>query len=891
MSDEEQMPVSVPSRETKPEDENNNNNPPSSAAAGTGTASGNDEDDEMLEGFPSTGSSTDLADDAQDVVAAVSEDGGDNSTPSSEGDDQPPPQAQAQAEAPPTDDASSNHRRNSSFGLTTIQTENILFDPSNNNAGPAKDEWLKSASVGGDGGRTLVHAGSVTRLLINKAGPLGFGFLNTTLGITNERYADRTLALFKNPSMLLVLRKAKDAAEVKRLLDVPAELVADMERNGDFDQAENDFLVAESVIDLNMCKMRLSRLTTPTSLGGSDDDGSAEALRNSSGDNAAGVPPLTLAELKRRSCFEIASPTKTLLLSAVVPPDGNGGANGVGVGPNNAKNKMTKTTNTRMPGPATVESLTDRRAYLETSAWEQAIIMALHSANAPSNDDDGEGFETDQAWKHVIVRGTLHSHVVYGDVDLLSRAIEIALSPPLLDVKEEEGGGNSGDGRRLGKEEMSRILDERDEFGLTALMYACTRRLQSAVRILVNAGANASVPTPRDLKTPSHLTAECLDEKSLSTVLSATYPTRPDPNALDAQGRTPMYFAAVCGKTVEGGSNAIALGRCLSAIEAWGGQIFIEDPEQRLPLRHPIAVKAQQWKSTELEVLFDHVDYFYPLKDETTFDQNADKSIISIGQLTHYPLHTSLIALRQKIEVVKENGLGHGFEGDDNDLLDTLRVLILHGFDVNERLDRIDLRNEAAELNACLGFTPLQILAVAALDAEQLSTPNGNSHAPSSATVDGIRRCIAESAKLLVRYGGRISVTAPPTSRNKKEASSSSAAGTAPSKKLSKLSIGRGGSEQSAKSASSADDQEEAVEAVSSSSLPLFNRSELCIDENATLVDLLGGELLLRDAKNEWYEEVAVRESKTMDLTQICPRKICVLMPIHALSVGRCLVQ
>ena len=889
MSDEEQMPVSVPSRdcETKPEEENNNNNdPPSSAAAGTGTASGNYEDDEMLEGFPSTGSSTDLADDAQDVVAAVSEDGGDNSTPSSEGDDQPPPQAQAQAqaEAPPTDDASSNHRRNSSFGLTTIHTENILFDPSNSNAGPAKDEWLKSASAGGDGGRTIVHAGSVTRLLINKAGPLGFGFLNTTLGITNERYADRTLALFKNPSMLLVLRKAKDAAEAKRLLDVPAELIADMERNGDFDQAQNDFLVAESVIDLNMCKMRLSRLTTPTSLGGSDDDGSAEALRNSSGDNASGVPPLTLAELKRRSCFEIASPTETLLLSAVVPPDGNGGANGgangvggVGVSPNNAKSKKTKkATNSRMPGPATVESLTDRRAYLETSAWEQAIIMALHAANAPSHDDDGEGFETDQAWKHVIVRGTLHSHVVYGDVDLLSRAIEIALSPPLVDVKEEEGGGNSSDGRRLSKEEMSRILDERDEFGLTALMYACTRRLQSAVRILVNAGANASVPTPRDLKTPSHLTAECLDEKSLSTVLSATYPTRPDPNALDAQGRTPMYLAAVCGKTVEGGSNAIALGRCLSAIEAWGGQIFIEDPEQRLPLRHPIAFKAQQWKSAELEVLFDHVDYFYPLKDETTFDQNADKSIISIGQLMHYPLHTSLIALRQKIEVVKENGLGQGFEGGDNDLglVNTLRVLILHGFDVNERLDRIDLRNdEAAELNACFGFTPLQILAVAALDAEQLSTSNGSSRAPSSATVDGIRRCIAESAKLLVRYGGRISVAAPPTSRNKKEASSSSAAGTAPSKKLSKLSIGRGGSEQSAKSASSADDQEETGEAVSSSSLPLFNRSELCIGENATLVDLLGGELLLRDAKNEWYEEVAVRESKTMDLTPNLPKE------------------
>eukprot|EP00563_Minutocellus_polymorphus_P001389 CAMPEP_0181033302 /NCGR_PEP_ID=MMETSP1070-20121207/7185_1 /TAXON_ID=265543 /ORGANISM="Minutocellus polymorphus, Strain NH13" /LENGTH=1070 /DNA_ID=CAMNT_0023110721 /DNA_START=91 /DNA_END=3306 /DNA_ORIENTATION=- len=866
MSDEEVPP------ETKPDTDND----PLSPATSTGTGN-NEDDDEMLEGFPSAGSSADLAEDVLDVVAAVSEeaaDGGDGGADTTPSEDQPPQaQAEAQVEMSPSPGTPPNdrgpRRRNSSFGLTSIQADSILFDPSN--SGPAKDEWLKSAS--GDVGRTLVHAGLVTRLQINKAGPLGFGFLNTTLGISNECYVDRTLALFKNPNMLLVLRKAKDAAEVKRLLDVPAELLADMEQNGDFDQPQNDFLVAESVVDLNMCKMRLSRLTTPTSLGGSDDAGSSDGAVASGGDGTP-APPTTMAELKRRTCFEIASPSETLLLSAAVPPDDNGTASGGGT--NNAKKKKktknaTTKTDTRTPGPATAESLTDRRAYLETSAWEQAIIMALHAANAPSHGDEGEGFETDQAWKHVIVRGTLHSHVVYGDVDLLSRTIEIALSPP-IDARKDEGGGSKD--RRLSKEEMSRILDERDEFGLTALMYACTRRLASAVRVLVNAGANASVPTPRDLKTPSHLTAECLDEKSLSTVLSTTYPSRPDPNALDAYGRTPMYLAAVCGRTVEGGSNAIALGRCLSAIEAWGGQMFIEDPEKRLPLRHPVAVKSQQWKSTVVEAIFDHVDYYYPLKDETTFDQNADKSIVSIGQLMHYPLHTSLITLRQKIKAINQDGLSHGFEGGDNDLVNTLRVLILHGFDVNERLDRIDLRNDAAaELNVCFGFTPLQILAVAALDVQQLSTSDGNARIASDATIGGIMRCVSESAKLLVRYGGRISVAAPPTSRSKKETSSSSAAGAAPSKKLSKLSIGRGVSEQSAKSASSADDQHEAITAESPSSLPPFDRSQLCIDENATLVDLLGGEKVLREAKNEWHEEVAVRDSKTMDLTPNLPKE------------------
>ena len=840
MGDEDDDAVEA-SPETKHDD-------PSPPAAGTtcSTGTGNDEEeDEMLEGFPSTGSSTDLTDDVGDAVAAVSEEAADGGGDNAPSEDQQPPQSQVvESEMSPPPGTST----------PPIQAENILFDPSN--FGAAKDEWLQSASS--EVGRTLVHASSVARLQINKAGPLGLGFLNTTLGISNERYVDRTLALFKNPNMLLVLRKAKDAAEIKKLLDVPAELLADMERNGDLDQAQNDFLVAESVVDLNMCKMRLSRLTTPTSLGGCSDDtdGSDGAFASTS--SSDGYPaPLTMAELKKRTCFEIASPTETLLLSVVVPPDDNGTGSGGGSG--HAKNKETKN--------ATVELLTDRRAYLETSAWEQAIIMSLHAANAPSHDDEGEGFETDQAWKHVIVRGTLHSHVVYGDVDLLSRAIEIALAPP-TDAREGQGDDSENNGR-LSKEEVSRILDERDEFGLTALMYACTRRLASAVRILVNAGSNASVPTPRDLKTPSHLTAECLDEKSLSTVLSATYSTRPDPNALDAHGRTPMYLAAVCGRTVEGGSNAIALGRCLSAIEAWGGQMFIEDPEKRLPLRHPVAVKSQQWKSAIVETLFDHVDYFYPLKDETISDQNADKSIVSIGQLMHYPLHSCLIALRQKIKAAKEDGLSHGFEGGDNELTNTIQVLILHGFDVNERLDRIDLRNDdaAAELNVCFGFTPLQILAVAALDAQQLSTPDDNTRTASDATINGIMSCISESAKLLVRYGGRISVAAPPTSRSKKEASSSSAASAAPNKKMSKLSISRGTSEQSAKSNSSADDQDGAIIAESSSSLPPFDRSQLCIDENATLVDLLGGEKLLREAKNEWYEEVAVRDSKTMDLT------------------------
>ena len=609
--------------------------------------------------------------------------------------------------------------------IAELQGE-ILFDASMASKGYTNDWWLKTSST-----RKLILSGSVTRLVEPRRG-FGLGLLFA------DQYVGRTLALFKQPDVIFVLRPPQDAAEVRTLLNIPEGLADDI--------GEEGFYVAESVIDLNTCKMRLSLLTTPTSLASFDME--------------------KLDDMKRRSCFELSAPSENVLLSAVVRPGENGEV-----------------------------SFADSAACLETSAWEMAIITALHAAHAPVHTTAlRASHETDiAAWKHTIIRGTLHSLVVAGNADDLKKALEVALAP------------EEGEKEKSGKD---KILDERDEFGLTPLVYACTRRLKEAVSILISNGANCTVTTPRDLKAPSHLCAECLDDKSLSMVLSSTRPARPDPNALDRVGRTPMYLASVRGKTVQGGSDSSALGRCVSALEAWGGQMFVPDPEKRPPLIHPIANKSLEWKADEIDVLFSHINYFYPLNDETTSDGKAADNILSIGQQMHYPLHSALIALRRKIALVEADGLNHGFEnlGRDPPLISTLNALLKHGIDVNERLDRVEIRDDEElrdQLNEMVGFTPLQILAAAAIDAETLAScaetkdcpgsKNANDRRPTStATIGGITHCIVKSAALLIRSGARICAASPPTRRKKEE--KASAAPMTPAKKLSKLSLGGRGS-------------------------------------------------------------------------------------------------
>ena len=682
----------------------------------------------------------------------------------------------------------------------------ILFNPNTNYS--YNDEWWEKTAES----RTVVHASAVTRLVRIQRG-LGFGLIPPS-----EHYRTRILALFKTPDVLLVLRRPKSISEVRKLLEDSLSDEVDVMQG---------YLIAESVVDLNMCKMRLSQLTTPTSIS------SLEANSRAS---------LLPSDMKRCTCFEIFSPTETIELSCAVKED------------DERENQET---------PSLL--YTDTRSYLETSAWETALSMSLHAANAPSVDEVARHyFETDQAWKHVIVRGSLHSHVVYGNIDVLNRALEIALSPYVSIDKDGET-----EQKELCKEAKANILNERDDFGLTALMYACTRRLQPGVAALVKAGANCTVTTPRDLKSPVHLSAECLDEKSLSTVLSSNSPARPDPNALDINGRTPMYLAAVHGKTAIGGDDHFALGCCLSALDAWGGQIYVDDPEGRSQLHHPVACRAIEWKAAEVETLLSHINYFYPLRDETSSGLSVKESIYSTAQHMHYPIHAALVTLRKRIANAKADGFSDGFNEGESPLVATLRVLLMHGFDVNERMEHIEVRgNDAAELNALVGFTPLQVLAAAALDAQDLASQTsknseacegGDMATVERTMIEGIMRCLSETSRLLVRCGGQIGAAIPPMAR-KKDSNVTSR------KRIPKPNLGRGGSAHSAGEAREDPGVEDDPDGMTATDLPPVNRADVKIDENEAVLHLLGGEDSLGEARDSWLEEKPVRESPSMKL-------------------------
>ena len=88
MSDEDA--VEAPP-ETKPDADDDPSPPATGTTSRPSTGTGNDEEeDEMLEGFPSTGSITDLTDDVGDAVAAVSEEAADGGGDNAPSEDQPP---------------------------------------------------------------------------------------------------------------------------------------------------------------------------------------------------------------------------------------------------------------------------------------------------------------------------------------------------------------------------------------------------------------------------------------------------------------------------------------------------------------------------------------------------------------------------------------------------------------------------------------------------------------------------------------------------------------------------------------------------------------------------------------------------------------------------------
>jgi len=628
----------------------------------------------------------------------------------------------------------------------------ILFQKKAAQSGWTSERWLATA-----GSRKLLHSGSVFKLTKVRKG----------LFWTGEEFVPRKLFVFENPCLILVTRSPNNVKEVQDLLDLPGDVK--IAPSGNDDTVLKSFVIVESVIEPMACKLRLSSLTTVTSIETSAD---------------------SKTETQRPTCFELLSPTENIILSAVMVENDN-------VEPKTAAE--------------------DSTAYLETSLMEAALTKSLCKAHSPADDT----FETDRAWKHQIILGTLHSIVVMGNQKSLERALKAAI----------ESSAHPNE-RRVN----SRIIDAQDDSGRTALHYACTNRASGAVAMLAQAGANCTIPIwPGNY--PSHVCARNLDAKSLATVLSASFPVRPDANALDATGRTAMYIAALEGKTRSGAVDPVAVEQCLSALEAWGGRLITDDHDQVnfTPLRHPISELAYEWRSEELLPIFSHVQYRFPIEDVAqAHDRRAG---MSLGAKFHYPVHSAIVSLVMQLRLVKGGSISHKFFKQamrpDSDLVRTLSILFEHGFESNERLeDIIDGFGSEEELALFTGFSPLQILGVAALEASHMAK---GEQVCDNETMQNIVEIIRGSAEFLVQNGARLNLDPPPKTRLTRAPST----------------LAERSSSVELDSTDNLDDKDGAV----------LDRSNLKIDSNKVLMQILGGEEVLGAAKKRWSTTKSVEYS------------------------------
>ena len=421
------------------------------------------------------------------------------------------------------------------------------------------------------GARKIQHCQDIERLVMSEKKGLNLFGLGAT---ASESYVRRKLVIYQEPTLILLLRPPNDPDELRNLLDLPEE--AELDKNV---HSMSSSLVVEAAAEPISCKLRLSPLTTPTSVTEKGDDN---------------------PNAKRRSCFHLITPTETIAMTAIAPSKA---------------------------GP----SYTDSAAFLETTTVELAIsnsIFGGHSQGEQSPANSG-----DMSWKHQLILGTLHSDIVQGSQKLLEKAIATAM-------KRSKDNTVSFEGKNY---LQTRLVDKVDDAGLTPLYYACCRRFSIAVADLVNAGARIDIRAGPDKleMAPLHLSAEALDFKSLSILLSANFPVKPNPNMMDALGRTPMYIAAIDGRGPREEKDAVALGRCIMALEAWGGQM-LPDPTTS-QLRWPQSVLAAAWQHQELAEVLRHSSFRYPLTlPDTLLNQQKGTSLAALYQ---YPIHWALISL------------------------------------------------------------------------------------------------------------------------------------------------------------------------------------------------------------------------------------------------------
>jgi len=463
---------------------------------------------------------------------------------------------------------------------------------------------------------------------------------------SKDEYVPRKLAVYEHPNVILILREASCLAELEDLMELPADAKFD-------ETALSTHLFVESVIDPKTAKLRLSPLTTVTSI----------------------IPEMSNDCARRRSSFELINPTESVSLSAV---------------------KLRK--------GCEKSSFADSGAFLETSGVEYALTKSICSAYEISHDTT-EIHCGDSAWKHQIILGTLHSFVILGNEKHLDLAIHQALrsknGQSHLDLAIQQASEKQNP-RFLNP----RIIDAIDESGKTALHYACESRFSSAVISLVKAGADVNLRAEEGNTSPCHICAKNLDFKSLGAILAVSQ----RPNEVDYLGQSPMYLAITEGRSVGGFLNPLALERCIEIMVKFGGQVGEFN-------RHPTSVLASQFQADELKIILKYSQYKYPLRVTKEEDLGISLSaldqypvhfaLITLKQRLHYLTSDCNVSQQHWRE----------FDGVDSEVNKVLKILFSCGFEPNERIEGLSSGvREIDELVDHIGFTPMQVVLAATLD-------------------------------------------------------------------------------------------------------------------------------------------------------------------------------
>eukprot|EP00536_Pseudo-nitzschia_multiseries_P006230 jgi/Psemu1/255215/estExt_Genewise1Plus.C_1300023 len=382
-----------------------------------------------------------------------------------------------------------------------------IFFENNENLVTAYNGWDNLRWMSYAGVRKICTATPVYRYFEGRTGFLW----------NKDEYVQRKLAIYEEPNLILVLREASCLAELRDLTELPPDAVLDEET------ALASHLFVESVIDPNTTKLRLSPLTTATSI----------------------IPSMSKDCTRLRSTFELINPTESIILSAV-----------------------------RQRKDGEKPSYDDSRAFFETTEVEFVLTKSICSAQEPDTVD------LDFSWIHQIILGTLHSYVILGNQKHLDMGIQQAL-------RSKNGQSHLDLAIQQASEKMNprflnpRIIDAIDEGKKTALQYACESRFSSAVISLVKAGADVNTRIQTRNMTLCHVSAKKLDFKSLDAMLAVSRLA----NEGDELYRSPMYLAITEGRTVGGQLNPHALERCIATLAKFGGEVG-ELMENRHPVSY-----------------------------------------------------------------------------------------------------------------------------------------------------------------------------------------------------------------------------------------------------------------------------------------------------------------